>query len=209
MNTLFGKERANSLRERLDGMKPWERELAILEAIVEALQELGGHFVLPFTFKNEDGTRTSHHLIFVSKSFKGYEIMKEIMAKQSTLFEQGVPSFVYNPADDRFPTLFELSRPIDDLAGMLLKEFAGASCSVRQIYEQHSVGKRYVLKNYKEALRGLEAKGAIIANPPADKRPMRNGERTFADKVVVKFPKEKDGWAQNRRSNGPRRLGIP
>ena len=66
--------------------------------------------VLPFGFTNERGTRTSHHLIFVSKHFKGYEIMKGVMASESSSSTQGVPSFRYNPADARFPLLFDLEQ---------------------------------------------------------------------------------------------------
>jgi three-Cys-motif partner protein len=84
MDALFGDDRANTLRNRLQDLNSTDRETAIIEEIAEALKELGGKFVLPFTFKNESGRRTSHHLVFVSKAFKGYEIMKEIMAKQST-----------------------------------------------------------------------------------------------------------------------------
>jgi hypothetical protein len=175
----------------LNGLNAADREFAIVEEIAEALKALGGKYVLPFTFRTEKGTRTSHHLIFVSKAFKGYEIMKEIMAKQSTASDQGVPSFSYNPADQRFPLLFELTSPLDDLLKMLLRDFAGNTLSVRQVYERHSVGKRYVLKNYKDALRQLEAAGRIKADPPAAERPIRKGERTFADSVIVAFPKRK------------------
>ena len=191
MNALFGEKRADALRERLNGLDAADREIAIVEGIAEALKALGGKYVLPFTFKTEKGTRTSHHLIFVSKAFKGYEIMKEIMAKQSTASDQGVPSFCYNPADQRFPLLFELTRPLDDLLKMLLCDFAGNTFTVRQVYERHSVGKRYVLKNYKDALRQLEAAGKVEADPPAAERPLRKGELTFADSVLVAFPKRK------------------
>ncbi len=191
MNALFGEKRADVLRERLNGLDAADREFAIVEEIAEALKALGGKYVLPFTFKTEKGTRTSHHLIFVSKAFKGYEIMKEIMAKQSTASDQGVPSFCYNPADQRFPLLFELTSPLDDLLKMLLRDFAGNTLTVRQVYERHSVGRRYVLKNYKDALRQLEAAGKIEADPPAAERPMHKGERTFADNVLVAFPKRK------------------
>jgi three-Cys-motif partner protein len=191
MNALFGEKRRDALRERLNGLNTADREIAIVEEIAEALKDLGGKYVLPFTFKTENGRRTSHHLIFVSKAFKGYEIMREIMARQSTTSDQGVPSFCYNPADGRFPMLFELARPLDDLLEMLRSDFAGKSLTVRQIYERHSIGKGYILKNYKDALRQLETTGKIQADPPAAKRPMRKGERTFADTVLVIFPKRK------------------
>lgn len=188
MNALFGKARADVLRARLNVMKPFEREYAILEEIVEALREMGGKYVLPFCFKNEHGNRTSHHLIFVSKHVKGYEIMKDIMARESSSASQGVPSFEYNPADERYPLLFELSRPLDELESMLLDGFAGRRLPMRQIYEEHNVGRRYVSRNYKDALIRLEAKGAITANPPAGVRRKVKGNVTFADSVIVTFP---------------------
>jgi hypothetical protein len=59
---------------------------------------------------------------------------------------------------------------------------------MRQIYEEHSNGKRYITANYKAALRILESDETIEAIPPAAQRPKRNGEVTFADTVRVKFP---------------------
>ena len=41
--------------------------------------------------------------------------MKKIMAKESSKTEQGVASFEYNPADEQYPTLFELNRPLEEL----------------------------------------------------------------------------------------------
>jgi three-Cys-motif partner protein len=114
MNDLFGQARADKLREELEGLSPSEGELAIVKAIAQGLKAVGGQYVQPFRFK--DAHRTSHHLIFVTKHIRGYEIMKDIMAKESSSREQGVPSFEYNPATRQQPLLFELSRPLDDLA---------------------------------------------------------------------------------------------
>ncbi|QLE58109.1 three-Cys-motif partner protein TcmP [Nostoc sp. TCL26-01] len=188
VNALFGKIRADKLREKLQLLKPEERELTIIEAICEALQEMGGKYVLPFRFKHENGNRTSHHLIFVSKHIKGYEIMKDIMAKESSGENQGVPSFEYNPATSKQPLLFELARPLDELEAMLLDVFAGQIITMEEIYNQHHVGKRYISKNYKAALNSLESQGKIIAEPPSDKRQRRKGEITFANSVKVTFP---------------------
>ncbi|MGJ5672047.1 MAG: three-Cys-motif partner protein TcmP [Nostochopsis sp.] len=188
MNALFGERRADKVREELETLKPQERELAIVEAICEALKEMGGEYVLPFCFKHENGTRTSHHLIFVSKHIKGYEIMKDIMAKESSEQNQGVPSFEYNPATSRQPLLFELYRPLDELEAMILDTFAGQTITMHEIYSQHHVGKRYISKNYKAALNNLEAQSKITADPPANKRRKIRGEITFADNVKVTFP---------------------
>lgn len=189
MDALFGKERANTLRLKLTNISPQDREATIVEEIAQALKEMGGKFVLPFRFKNDKGTRTSHHLIFVTKHFRGYDIMKGIMAKQSSSSEEGVSSFEYSPATSQQPFLFELfrPRPINDLKNSLLQTFSGRTLLMSSIYEQHSVDTPYVSKNYKEALRQLEAENLIITNPPASKRKVVKGEVTFADKVEVTF----------------------
>jgi three-Cys-motif partner protein len=184
MNALFGEKRANELRTKLLPLSPHERELTIVEELGQAFQVMGYKFVLPFRFKNDEGTRTSHHLIFVSKEFLGYDIMKGIMANASSSTTQGVASFEYNPADKRMPFLFELARPIDELAEILLRDFAGKVLSVEQIYKQHSIGKPYVLKNYKQILKRLELEGKIIARPKASERK----KDSLVDTVSIAFP---------------------
>lgn len=192
LNDLFGKERAERLRQQLNPMTPQERELAIVEAFTEALHEMGGKYVLPFRFKKSKSGKTSHHLIFVSKHVLGYEIMKEIMAKESINTLEGVPDFEYNPATKRQPLLYEFSRPLAQLEDMLLNDFAGKSLTMKEAYFQHHVGKRYISQNYKSALLHLETQGKISTNPPASKRPKRLGERTFSDNTIVTFPTKKE-----------------
>lgn len=188
MKALFGEQHADKLRQELARLSPALRELAIVEAISVALKKMGGRYVLPFTFKNDDGTRTSHYLIFVSKHVLGYEIMKDIMARASSGQEQGVASFSYSPADERTPMLFEFARPLHELGQMLLNEFAGRKMTMKQVYDEHHVERPFIKKNYKDALSKLETEGKITAFPPAEKRPKRKDVPTFADVVLVKFP---------------------
>ena len=196
IDALFGKERADELRSLPLSMESSDRELFIIEAISQSLKEKAGQFVLPFRFKDERGTRSSHHLIFVSKHRKGYKIMKEIMAKEGTNLDKGVPSFEYNPATHHQSLLFEYSRPLDDLADILMKYFAGKTVTMKQILDQHydrfSVGTRYIEKSYRECLIKLETEGKIKADPPADKRPKRKGKVTFGPKVKVTFPTKEE-----------------
>ena len=184
MNALFGEERANELRTRLSRLDPEDRELAIVEELCSAIRELGPEYVLPFGFRNDRGSRTSHHLIFVSKGFKGYEIMKEIMARESSAADQGVASFEYSPVDAKTATqqglLFELSRPLDDLGDMLLKEYSGQELTMHEIYKRHNVNRPYTRKNYKQVLIQLEDQRKITAS--------KHRRGTFADTVLVTFP---------------------
>ena len=183
MNALFGVRRAGSLRQLLGPINPHQREVTIIEALCQALKDLGSEYVLPFRFKDHRGTRTSHHLIFVSKHFKGYEIMKQIMAKRSSEAEQGVSNFEYNPAASldaaQQPLLFQLTRPLEELGEMILDRFAGRTLTMKDIYREHNVGTPYIEKNYKQALILLEKAGMIKASPH------RKG--SFAGNVVVQF----------------------
>ncbi|MFA4910841.1 MAG: three-Cys-motif partner protein TcmP [Desulfobacteria bacterium] len=183
MDALFGEERADALRPRLNGVSPSKREVMIVEELCQSIKSYGSRYVLPFTFKDARGRRTSHHLIFISKNSRGYEIMKDIMARESSSQTQGVPSFEYNPADflPKQCLLFQLSRPLHDLKEMLLEEFAGQTLTMREIYEQHNVDTPYVKKNYKSVLWELEEEGKITASSH------RTG--TFADSVMAIFPK--------------------
>ncbi|GAI83037.1 unnamed protein product, partial [marine sediment metagenome] len=164
------------------------RELLIIEELCQALKAYGSRYVLPFSFKNDKGKRTSHHLIFVSKHSRGYEIMKDIMSGESTSDTQGVPSFEYNPADllPRQTLLFQLSRPLDELKEDLLDTFKGRRLPMQEIYEKHNVDTPYIKKNYKDVLRELYDDGSIGAICPKGKPPRK---ATFSDKIMVTFPK--------------------
>jgi three-Cys-motif partner protein len=199
MDALFGIDRAAALREKIKARKSAHRELMIVEEMCEALVELGGRYVLPFRFRKIDGSRTSHHLIFVSKHPLGYRIMKKVMANESSSSIQGVPSFEYNPATPDQPLLHGLLRPLDDLEGLLEEAFAGRTLSMEAIFNEHNLldlksHHNYMLpytdKNYKDVLNKMELAGKITASKPYDKRRMYRGEKTFADDILVTFPKK-------------------
>ncbi len=190
MVALLGEDRIDRLAPKLEDLTPKRREFVIIEELCQALKEYGGKFVLPFRFKGKDGKRTSHHLIFVSKGFKGYDAMKEVMAKESSSNTDGVPSFEYNPAHamPQQTLLFKLSRPLEDLKEMLLEEYAGQKMSMLDIHNAHSIDTPYIKKNYKKALSELSDKGIIKAANRRGKRPRKG---TFADDAVASFPKRR------------------
>lgn len=142
MNSFFGKERADQLRANLKGKEPEERQGLIIEALKEVVKELGGEYNIEYYFKDDSGEKTSHFIIFASKNVLGYNLMKSIMAKESSSSDHGVASFGFNPLDQekalekaKKPTLFDLnSDPIEDLANSLLEEFAGSTITVREIF---------------------------------------------------------------------------
>lgn len=184
MDALFGHDRVERLRRKMEGLSPRACESAVVNELSEALRDLGGKYVLPFQFLNDLGTRTSHYLVFVSKHQLGYEIMKDVMAKASSEVIQGVASLRYCESDEGNPLLAGLLRPLDALGADLCNTFEGRTLTVNEIFERHNVGTPFVRKNYKAALLALERAGAITCQPPAAKR-RRKG--TMGDEVRVTF----------------------
>jgi three-Cys-motif partner protein len=184
---LFGESRVVELMSELNGLSSKERELLIIEKLCQAIKGYGNRYVLPFRFKNSNGNRTTHHLIFVSKHPKGYEIMKEIMAKESSGEDEGVPSFEYNPADywPRQTLLFKLTQPLEDLREMLLNNFKGQTLTTRDIYNKHNIDTPYILKNYKNVLIKMFEDSIIFAKS-ANGSPPKKG--TMADNIFITFP---------------------
>lgn len=181
MDSLFGKEKTRMLREKLAGIQSNVREFYIVEELCQALKNYGNRYTLPFRFRNNSGNRTSHHLIFVSKDFKGYEIMKSIMCYESSSCSEGFGSFEYNPADfmPSQSLLFSLGSKKDELKEMLLKEYKGKTIKMYDLYCQHNIDKPYVKKNYKDVLQELE-KEDLISVP-------KHRKNTFADDLIVTF----------------------
>ena len=190
MASLFGDEQLEFVRSECEKAKsPSEREGIVVQELCNALKLNGSKFVLPFRFKNNEGTRTSHHLIFLTKNFRGYEIMKEIMYKESTDKSDEVASFEYNPRDllggRQLSLLDYLSRPLDELQDMLLQEYVGRTIGFKELYGEHSIDKPYIEKNYKEVLRMLYESGKIAAVNSENNRPPKKG--TFSDKMKITF----------------------
>lgn len=188
MVSLFGEEYLVKLQNACEGKNSTEREIIVLQTLCDALKQYGSQFVLPFRFRNENGTRTSHHLIFLSKSFRGYDIMKEIMARESSQITDGVASFEYNPRDSYYPQgslLDMLSTPLNQLSGMLLHDYAGKTIDFQELYEEHSVNRPYIKRNYKDVLIQLYQNGQITAINRKTGKPPRKG--SFSDEMIISF----------------------
>jgi three-Cys-motif partner protein len=191
MIRLFGEEIFLELESAILGKKmtPTKREQIITDAIIKTLQAYEPSIIKPlhYRFRNQTGNRTTHHLFLATKSVAGYTAMKEIMVKQSSDIREHVGQLEYNPRDRSRPRLM-LDFSIPELKESLLAEFAGHTETVQQIYYRHNIGRPYVEKNYKDALRQLEDEGKIIASPDRSMRPSRKGIATMADIVRIKFP---------------------
>lgn len=188
MNDLFGAARADQLRKNVRGRSAEDRRAMIIDELSAGLRDVGGAYILPFEFKSPHGERTSHYIIFVSKNFLGYHIMKEVMFGLSS-DQADVRSFEYVPRRaPQLPLFEDRQYSLTALKDHLKRECAGRSLTVWQVYESYTVDTPYTLRNVKDALAALEAEGYVTIDIPADKRPKRKGQVTLADKRIVTFP---------------------
>jgi three-Cys-motif partner protein len=166
IDEFFSPERAATLRVAV-GRRPGAREQIVVAEMESAIRDLSAR-TAKFTYRSTTGTRTTHHLVCVTRHREGLALFKEISAKESSTFEDDVPSLDHNPAAD--PTQGTLFSPLAQLEDDLVQEFAGRQLTTEQIYHQHHNGKPYVLRNYRQALLRLEDTGAIRVDPPRSRR---------------------------------------
>lgn len=166
-------------------MLPDEREQLIIETVKQVANLKGIHFILEFRFKSEKN-RTSHFLLFFSKSFLGYDKMKDVMYKCSKKDEESIALFQFDYNQDeheQLTILFDELSSIEELKKSLLKKYSGKTIQFKKLYEEHSVGRRFVFVNYQKALIELYENNIIKTD-----RPPRKG--SFSEKLVLTFPKE-------------------
>jgi three-Cys-motif partner protein len=164
------------------------REEIVMAHLIKALQGAGVKYIQQFSFKVEDGQRSTHHLIFLSNHQKGYTIMKGIMAGEGTQSREGLPYLCF--IQRQTPQTGDLF-PIDwvaELGTELCREFAGRTMTLHQIFLAHSHGKNFLPAHYKEALLRLESEDKVTTHPQADRRPTVKGARTMAVLTQVTFP---------------------
>lgn len=193
MNDLFGENNLSALKNRLQGIKDsYTKEATIINFFAQLLESIDLKYVLPFRFQFFDRNRTSHYLIFASKNFTGFNIMKEIMWKEGEKDSNNVGKFefipsVYKDSHGQLSILDMYSTSLEDLQTDLLNKYRGKTILLQDLYLQHSVNNQYIMKNYKDVLLQMEENKIIICDP-ADRR-KRNGIKTMnPKKVKIMFP---------------------
>jgi three-Cys-motif partner protein len=188
MVTLFGEAGLESLKRSFRD-RPREKEFVVLEHLKEAMSVAGAHYFQPFPFRLGDGNSPKQHLVYLGKHSKGLEVMKDVMDRSSTMHHDGVPQMGYIDGPVQHG-LFNPD-PIPGLQSELLTFFAGRTATVGEIFEEHHVTNEcFLLRNYQEALRRLEAAGCIKTAPTSFERPTRTGIVTMSELVTVTFPQE-------------------
>lgn len=185
MRALFGNEILESLRYQLTNKTPDQREKLILKILCEIF-ECDGKYAQFYRFDDTEGERTSHYLVFITKNFTAYKIMKEIMYKMSSEINDGIGNYAFAGNVDHQLSMFDLDNTatIDKLKSLLLDYFIGRTLSVENIVKEHLSKDVYIEKNYKEALKQLEIENIIHVTPSHQHR----RHNTLGNKVTIIFP---------------------
>lgn len=192
MKYVFGETSYDRLLCKIK-KSPEDREAIIINEMAVALKREGMKYVLPFRFKLEGKNRTSHYLIFASKKFLGYKIMKEIMHKAGEKDYEGVGKFEFIPSCDKekgiqlsIIDLFNSS--LDDLKEHLLSTYKGKTGTLEKLYEVDAGDNRFLVRHYKKVILELEEEGKVWCNPPRDQRRPYKGNPSLNEKSVkIKF----------------------
>lgn len=183
LSAIFGEDGVLAVKKDVAGLNLPERELFIVNAIGETLEQAGGKYVIPFRFHTNTGEPTSQYLFFVSKHYYGYDVMKDIIAIENNVASPYVSRFRYTPVHDpQLSLLYGFTPGKEKLSSELLRVFAGQFVSMRTIFSKHNRGTSYTKKDYQDALLELEAKKLITCSPAERK------QYTMADNVMITFP---------------------
>jgi len=192
INAFFTPERAERLRQAVIavGENAKKREQIVLQAVLDEVTLNGKYYTAHFKFDVPDAKKTSHYIILVTKNPAGIKPMKEIMAKVSSVKNEGIASMAFSPKAAEAQCQFSLfpADLIGELAKTLLIRFAGQTLTLEAIFQLHNIGTNYVIRNYRDAVLRLEKDGRVTCNPAAASRPSRNGAATLAEHVQISFP---------------------
>lgn len=196
IDDLFGAHRAEILRKKLDGRSGHDREMVIVNEMVEAVRDSGAEYVLPFKFRSRLGERTSHYLIFATKHFLGFDVMKSVMAGVGSASSGDMPRFEFHESQSiqQLGLLDDFlgNQKLERLEEWLLRHFEDQELTVRETYEGHEIARRgtaFQKSEYRDALSRLELSERVTIDPPREERRRRKGKITLPDRAKVTFPR--------------------
>lgn len=176
---------SNGIHGRFD-----KRENAILAEFRNRCIDKGIRYFLPLQFNFYKSEGISHHLVFLSKHYRGFGIMKDIMAGYSQTVN-GIPKYVYIEGREKYSNDITLDLdggPMSELKKLIISDFGGHKLMVKDIVESYHVkGLLYPKKSIKDALLRLEHEEKLCDCSPNGKR--RN-KKTLGDSRIVQIYKK-------------------
>ena len=169
-----------SLKANLSGSSPLDSEYNTVRFLSECMRQRGVPYVLPMRFTMEGSSQTSYHLVLASKSFRAYQLMKEVMHGLSTRHLEGAVPFEFVFRENSMLQVPILGlRPEDYLHERLFSKFASRSLSFRDLYRcfEEENTTPFIRRHYVSAIDRLR-----------DQRLLSGGRRSgIGDGVLLRF----------------------
>ena len=122
-----------------------------------------------FKFQEEDSVTTSHYILHITKSRRGFDLIKQIytdFANVGTIFD-GVNTYTFDPklgSQNSSLDLFDTkSENIDVLKEALYSTFKNQTLTALEVFESHQIKTLYSRNHYTEALRRLVNEGRVAS----------------------------------------------
>lgn len=187
---LFGIEGLKTLKKKLKGLKTnIDKNKVILNAldkILNRFNEIDDFYSLKFAFEKEKKRFVTHYLIFLTKYWGAFKIMKQIMHKHSVTDYEDIPLYLYSPIlEKKMKTQLPLSELMPQLKEMLISDFKNQTLTRKNLYELcHR--KKYIFteSNMMKALFKLAEDKKINIIVPDGKKWRKN---TFPEWLIIKF----------------------
>lgn len=157
---LFTNEKYTELLDILE-TKPNNKEQIIINTFIKALKENGVRYIINFRFVMENKNRTSHYLMFLSKSDTAIKIIKDVMAKYGNDKISGISKLEFIPSSNGFKQLdlFDMNR-FELLQDEIYKKYFGQTILADKIINDF-LESIFTVPNIKKALIDLEKKGKL------------------------------------------------
>lgn len=188
---IFGETRTRALKTQLMALTPSQREPVVINALVEALLEEKGNYVLPFKFYSAEMLRTSHFIVFVTKHPTACKIMKQIMYSNSARDSDGVASFSFEDSRNFSKGNSQLSLfdgPIKDLERDMISKHHGQTVTVQELCDEYDCDftNHFVSQNVTDVLKRMELADQISVID-GRKIKMRGGKPTMPKTATIRF----------------------
>ena len=122
-----------------------------------------------FKFQEEDIETTSHYILHLTKSARGFDLIKQIytdFANVGTIFD-GINTYTFDPKkyNSTVCDLFDTSSEnIDILKEKIYSKYQGKTINAQDLFEEHQRNELYSRPHYVAALRRLVAEHKIDSN---------------------------------------------
>lgn len=145
-----------------------QRHKFIVDCIAQEFRaEYQNIYCTAFEFMEENQSSPSHYLLHITKSPRGFELIKHIYDKYANVhrcLDSSYVTYTYDPKKVPGMELFDeqfKQEKIEFLKRQLQIEYAGKTVSARQLFKEHQKNCLYAEKHYRLALRQLSDEGHL------------------------------------------------